>query len=110
MQVGLTRHKNNAWPYRLVIRQARRRWRPGACDVVRMTPVGNATGVVVELSRPGAHGETYCLTVEATNGAGLSTRVSSDCVLIDATPPLVPRVIIGNDFDELVGKIGRSLV
>lgn len=45
---------------------------------------------IFQLNRMSQHGETFCTSVEATNILGLvSERVSSDCILVDTTPPLM---------------------
>ena len=42
------------------------------------------------------HGEIFCISVQATNDALLtSPRVSSDCTTIDTTPPTAQHVGIG---------------
>ena len=42
------------------------------------------------LGRMAVHGERFCTSVEATNVLGLvSDRASSDCIIVDETPPVM---------------------
>ncbi|NLW48613.1 MAG: PKD domain-containing protein [Firmicutes bacterium] len=40
------------------------------------------------------HGHTYYFAVKATNGAGLASIALSDGIMVDATAPLIPRVVL----------------
>jgi hypothetical protein len=53
---------------------------------------------------PRQHGKTYYFAVKAINGAGLSSIGYSDGILVDATAPFIPRVIL---FDAI--NLGNPL-
>ncbi|MCL4515468.1 MAG: fibronectin type III domain-containing protein, partial [Firmicutes bacterium] len=60
-------------------------------------PAGTATSVAIT-NLPLQDGQTYYVTVIATNGAGLEEYLSSDGVTIDSTPPPAPKVLDSGDF------------
>ena len=69
-----------------------------ACDLAPMVQVVNATGMQTQLDSTAEHGQTLCVSVEAINGVGLrSDRVSSGCIRIDNTPPVMNAVRISSD-------------
>ena len=47
-----------------------------------------------------ATGETYFITVEACNGAGLCHSMSSDGVLLDDSPPIPGLVKVGSNSEH----------
>ena len=64
---------------------------PAACDVspMRRMPPGVFESSIL-LNRTSNHGERFCTSVVAVNAVGLaSERVSSDCILVDDTPPVM---------------------
>ena len=75
------------------------------CDLVAMTRVPGVivngtlpTQVQANLPSDLVHGALYCVSVQAMNGVGLvSVSVSSSCVRVDATPPVMLHVRIGLD-------------
>lgn len=52
------------------------------------------------LTQPIMTGKKYFVTVTATNGAGVTTSITSDGVIVDDTPPSAGTVIDGLDSDE----------
>lgn len=79
----------------------------GACDVVKETLMHPESIFVHKvLTRPMMSGQKYFMTVTATNGAGATTSITSDGVMIDDTPPLAGTVIDGteSDLDYLDGE------
>ena len=52
------------------------------------------------LTQPIMTGKKYFVTVTATNGAGVTTSITSDGVIVDDTPPSSGTVIDGLDSDE----------
>lgn len=74
---------------------------PGACDVVNETQIDpGSTSVQKVLTKPIMTGKKCFVTIKATNGAGVTTSVTSDGVMVDDTPPLTGTVIDGVDSDE----------
>ena len=70
----------------------------GSCDLERMLSVGHDSAIEFGLSYLSTHRQRFCVTVRAINHAGLtSSTYSSDCVRVDATPPLVLTVATGLD-------------
>ena len=70
----------------------------GSCDLERMLSVGNASATEFGLTNLSTHRQRFCVSVRAINHAGLtSSTYSSDCVRVDATPPLVLTVATGLD-------------
>ena len=59
-----------------------------------------STFVEKVLTKPIMTGARYYLTVTATNGAGVTSSVTSDGVIVDDTPPSAGTVIDGVDSDE----------
>ena len=66
----------------------------GECDLVALTPFQqgidgtNYTSQQFVLDAPLAHNTTACVSVEAVNEVGhRSDRLSSDCAVVDGTPP-----------------------
>ena len=47
-----------------------------------------------------SNGQRYYVTVQAMNGAGVRTPLTSDGVTVDITPPL-PGLVIDGDFAEV---------
>lgn len=75
---------------------------PGKCDVFPnhySSPSMNKMYVV--LQHPMKTGQRYYVTVQAINGAGIITTVSSDSVLVDTTRPLAGEVFDGNSSVEI---------
>src|SRR5262249_52314433 len=71
---------------------------PGATDIQPFTGVGGATNATNSgLSL--FSGTTYYVTVQATDGAGLTRNVSSDGVLVDTSSPAAGTVNDGNAAD-----------
>ena len=62
---------------------------PGASDVLPFTSVGAATSAI-QFGLALAEGPTYYVSVEAANGAGLTTTATSNGIRIDVTPPAAP--------------------
>jgi len=72
----------------------------GTCDLVKETQLGQDNTVVsMLLTEPIMNGQRYYVTVKATNGAGLTTSLTSDGVTVDDTPPIPGIVIDGMVFD-----------
>ena len=66
----------------------------GECDLVALTPFQpgidgtNYTAHQFVLDAPLSHNTTACVSVEAVNEVGRrSDRLSSDCAVVDGTPP-----------------------
>ncbi|EDO42273.1 predicted protein [Nematostella vectensis] len=82
---------------------------PGHCDVISSTKLLTfATAVHEVLDTPMANGQRYYVTVIATNGAGEETRVTSDGVTIDTTPPTTGVVLDGNQDSDVEYVLGDS--
>lgn len=80
---------------------------PGACDLVKETQLNpTSTSTRKVLIEPIKNGQRYYVTVNATNGAGVVTSLTSDGVTVDETPPTSGTVIDGNilDVDYLNGE------
>ena len=72
----------------------------GTCDLVKETQLGqDNTFVSILLTEPIMNAQRYYVTVIATNGAGLTTSVTSDGVTVDDTPPVPGTVIDGAVID-----------
>ena len=72
---------------------------PGGSDVLPQTPLGSATAASINL--PLQDGETYFITVYATNGAGLVSSITSGGVTVDGSPPPpVTNVELATDTDS----------
>lgn len=70
------------------------------CDLERKTEIKSSeTSVHRVLDEPFTSGQRYYVTVQATNGAGIVTTITSDGVTVDATPPLAGEVIEGDSAD-----------
>ena len=73
----------------------------GACDIVKETQMDpDSTSFFKVLTQPIMTGTKYYVTVTATNGAGATTSITSDGVIVDDTPPSAGIVIDGVDSDE----------
>ncbi|KAL9987460.1 hypothetical protein ACROYT_G001773 [Oculina patagonica] len=73
---------------------------PGTCDLVKETQLDqDNTFVFMVLTKPIVNGQRYYVTVKATNGAGVTTSVTSDGVLVDDSPPISGTVIDGSVLD-----------
>ena len=85
---------------------------PLLCDVVPAERVSNGTNSInVTLPNgPAEHGSSLCFSVEALNGVGgRSDRISSTCILIDNTPPvLLKGPNIGSDADIHMDEQGTA--
>ena len=80
---------------------------PGVCDLVEETQLtSTSTSVRKVLTEPIKNGQRYYITVNATNGAGVVTSLTSDGVTVDETPPTSGTVIDGNvsDIDSMNGE------
>ena len=80
---------------------------PGACDLVNETGLEhNSTVARSVLTNPIMNGQRYYVTVNATNGAGVTTSLTSDGVTVDDTPPISGTVIDGmvSDINYLNGE------
>ena len=80
---------------------------PGVCDLVKQTELtSKSTSIRKVLIEPIKNGQRYYITVNATNGAGVVTSLTSDGVTVDETPPTSGTVIDGNglDIDYLNGE------
>lgn len=80
---------------------------PDACDLVEETQLtSTSTSVRKVLVKPIRNGQRYYITVNATNGAGVLTSLTSDGVTVDETPPTPGTVIDGNvlDIDYMNGE------
>ena len=76
------------------------------CDILSKTEVSSSSTTVNHfLEYPLENGKKVYVTVEATNGAGITTTRTSDGVIIDVHPPSVGTVIDGEseDVDYLNG-------
>lgn len=72
----------------------------GTCDLVNEIQLGQDNTFVSRLlTEPIMNGERYHVTVKATNGAGVTTSVTSDGVTVDDTPPIAGIVIDGAVID-----------
>ena len=68
---------------------------PGLCDLIPTRPNLTSTQASLTFGHNLTHGCRVCVSVSATNGAGLiSQSAISDCVTIDATPPVM--AFVGN--------------
>ncbi len=79
----------------------------GACDLVNETQLDhNSTLARSVLTKPIMNGQRYYVTVKATNGAGVTTSLTSDGVTVDGTPPISGTVIDGmaSDVDYVNGE------
>ncbi|XP_055958832.1 uncharacterized protein LOC126829498 [Patella vulgata] len=87
--------------------------RPGHQDITKYTTTpndcaeANVNGMLLD-------GHTYFVTVQAINGAGLSTTIISRPVTVDATPPTVGHVIDvldsdGDDVDYITNQSPLSV-
>ena len=73
----------------------------GACDIVKETQMDpDSTSFFKVLTQPIMTGTKSYVTVTATNGAGATTSITSDGVIVDDTPPSAGIVIDGVDSDE----------
>ena len=80
---------------------------PSRCDLVGRTQIEpSETSVRQVLDEALTSGQRYYVTVQATNGAGLVTSLTSDGVTVDTTPPVQGQVIDGDtvDVDFLYGE------
>ena len=78
--------------------------RPQSCDLHPSASLDvTATKSSTYLKQPMKNGETYYVTVKASNGAGLTSAMATDGVTVDYTPPRVGMVIDGegDDIDYL---------
>ncbi len=66
----------------------------------------NSTLARSVLTKPIMNGQRYYVTVKATNGAGVTTSVTSDGVTVDDSPPISGTVTDGmvSDVDYLNGE------
>ena len=65
----------------------------GTCDIIPETDLGESTNLVEQQITPAlATGMVVFVTVNAYNGAGAVTRVSSDGVKVDSTAPVISEV------------------
>ena len=65
-------------------------WTYGPCgekDGPRMFPLESSDPIVYAKGLNLTHNVTYCVTVQATNGAGANSRATSDGILVDTTAP-----------------------
>lgn len=69
----------------------------GNCDIIPETDVGDRTSIGQQIRPSLTTGLAVFVTVSAYNGAGAVTRISSDGVKVDTTPPVISKVI----FDKL---------
>ena len=79
----------------------------GACDIVEETQLKPETTFARKvLTHPILNGQRYFVTVSVTNGAGVTTSVTSDGMIVDDTPPISGTVIDGivSDVDYLNGE------
>ncbi len=79
----------------------------GTCDLVQLTELGRETSsVFTVLPEPIMNGQRYYITVKATNGAGVTTSVTSDGVTVDDSPPISGTVTDGmvSDVDYANGE------
>lgn len=68
----------------------------GTCDLVNETQIDhNGTFVRYVLNKAIANGQRHYVTVKATNGAGVTTSLTSDGVIVDESPPISGSVIDG---------------
>ena len=74
-----------------------------ACDVVPMQlNLTSETELELPLGRMTLPSERLCVSVVATNRMGLESQyASSDCVVVDSTPPVVTHVSVGVDPDAV---------
>ncbi len=80
---------------------------PGVCDLMNETQLNhNSTLAHSALTNPIMNGQRYYVKVKATNGAGVTTSLTSDGVTVDDTPPISGTVIDGmaSDVDYLNGE------
>ena len=66
--------------------------RKGTCDIIPETDVGDRISVGQQIRPSLTTGMAVFVTVSAYNGAGAITRVFSDGVKVDSTPPVVSKV------------------
>ena len=79
----------------------------GTCDLVNETQIDhNSTFVHNVFNKAIANGQRYFVTVKATNGAGVTTSLTSDGVVVDQSPPISGSVIDGmvTDVDYVNGE------
>lgn len=80
---------------------------PGLCDLVKETElINNSTSIRYFLSKPIMNGYRYFVTVKATNGAGVTSLLKSDGVMVDDTPPTSGSVVdgLGSDRNYVNGE------
>ena len=71
---------------------------PGSCDQLENTLIDvTATEISAVLPQPARDGNNYYVTLNAVNGAGLSTTMVSDGVTVDYTQPSPGVVVVGQD-------------
>lgn len=83
----------------------------GTCDLVNKTEIDrNSTSVHHALQKAITNGQHYFVMVKATNGAGVTTSLTSDGVTVDETPPISGNVIDGmvTDVDYVNGEVDIS--
>ena len=68
----------------------------GMCNVRAFFSVGDDTAATVNMAGL-VEGTTYYVTVKAVNGFGLSTRVSTDGIILDSSAPREEFVIVTED-------------
>lgn len=79
----------------------------GICDLVKETELNNnSTSVRYFLSKPIINGQRYYVTVKATNGAGVTSSLTSDGVTVDDSSPIFGTVIDGlmSDVNYMNGE------
>ena len=84
--------------------------RPRSCDLNPSSSLDvNATKISTFLNQPIKHGERYYVTVNATNGAGLTSVMATNGVTVDYTPPIFGIVIDGKGDDVDYLKDGDTV-
>src|SRR5206468_1943265 len=77
---------------------------PGLTDVLPFTSTGTVPGAIATLAL--TDGTLYFVTVEATNGAGLTVSASSNGVRVDTTAPAAPTPGAPSGGASVVGSSG----
>ena len=74
---------------------------PRLCDIVKSTDIApTSTSVSHVPDEPLKNGQRFYITIQATNGAGVRTSLSSDGVVVDTSPP-DPGVVIDGYFRDV---------
>ncbi|XP_031557393.1 uncharacterized protein LOC116294015 [Actinia tenebrosa] len=81
----------------------------GRCEISKMRDISPSVhNVHSALEKPVRNGQVLYVTVQATNGAGETTTVTSDGITIDGTPPMKGKVLFDNTTNEVNYLFGEN--